>query len=157
MSKKMLVSGPMFEPPETETFSAQPCLKCGEQKSGAHYNLFQIKGGMSSLRAIFQDGVADELNLVAFSTSGVHGTYTTIEEIEHTISKYGPNADFGNEEWPDDFHGYDLTVLIIHPRICCLRYGNIKVQSLEDVSFLKRLRESSVAAFAKIGRVEDGT
>lgn len=87
--------------------------------------------GMKNLRRLFPDAKADDMNFVLFSTSGVHGTYTTIEDIEVEIAK-------GEER-------SDLTTLVLHPRIVCLRYGNVAVQTAEDIEFLKRLRASSAA------------
>jgi hypothetical protein len=139
-----------------ELFRAQECLGCRRRKDGAHYNLFQIVGGVEALREFFgsRGGVADELNFLLCSTSGVHGTYTTIEEIEETARKYGWGRSFPEEDEPDDFSGYRLTVLIAQPRICCLRYGSVELRSDEDVAFLKKLRAGSIEAVQKINAGE---
>lgn len=89
------------------------------------------EAGMGKLRTMFPDAEADDLNFVMFSTSGVHGSYTTIEEIEETLTSQ-----------PDDFEAAHLTVLIVQPRTVCLHYGNIRVE-LSDLPFLKKLRASS--------------
>lgn len=141
-----VLSGPMFESSEGDLY------KSVSGKQGGHYNSFYIKNGkgMAALRAMFEDGEANEYNLVLFSTSGVHGSYTTIEQIEEGLKKYGDEPDFG-DEWPDDWCGNDLTVLIIQPRICTLRHGNAQV-TLADIPFLKKLRASSQREFCKIGQ-----
>lgn len=144
------LSGPMFEPSDSNYFQAQPCLYCRQPKEGAHYNQFQIRGGVPALRSFFPTGKADEMNFVLFSTSGVHGTYTTIEQIEESLTKYGVNPSFDGDDWPDDYRGNELTVLIVQPRICCLRYGTVDV-ALEDIPFLKGLRASSAVEMVKIG------
>ena len=146
------LSRPMFEPSETPLFEAQRCSRCGTRGNGAHYNLFHITGGILSLRCFFESGEANEMNFVLFSTSGVHGSYTTIEEIEASLEKYGDKEPPEGEE-PDDWTGNELTVLIVQPRICCLRYGNIKV-ILEDIPYLKKLRSSSWNAAQKIGATD---
>ncbi len=153
---KVVLGGPMFEPAESETFEAQKCLECRSRKTGAHYNLYHITAGMRSLKEIFPEGEADALNLCLFSTSGIHGTYITIEEIKASLEKYGNSPSFGedDEAWPDDYVGNELTVLIFHPRIVCMRYGNVKVQR-EDIPFLEKLRETSWRAFQSIGREEN--
>jgi hypothetical protein len=143
-----VLSGPMFERDEDEYF------KSVSGKSGAHYNSYYIKPhiGMKMLRELFPDGEANEYNMVLFSTSGVHGTYLTIEEIESGLRKHGDDPQF-NSDWPDDYHGNSLTVLIVHPRICTLRHGNVEV-TLADIPFLKKLRETSHRELAKIGNTE---
>lgn len=127
------LSGPMFEPSETDLW------RSSFRKEGAHYNIFSVNGpesnAMHGLRQMFPEGEANELNFVLFSTSGVHGTYTTIEEAE-------------TEEYPS------VTFLIVHPRIVGMRYGNCEPQTPEDWAFLKKLRETSWAVVQKIGRPE---
>jgi len=141
-----IASGPMFEGREDADF------KSVSGKDGGHYNNYYIKQGreMEVLRRWFPDGKANEYNMVLFSTSGVHGTYTTIEEVERGLRKYGDEPSFESDEWPDDWHGDEVTILIVQPRICTVRHGNVKV-TLADIEFLKELRASSHAELAKIG------
>lgn len=141
-----IFGGPIFEQAEDINF------KSVSGKRGGHYNNFYFKLGraMAILREWFPDGEANEMNLVLFSTSGVHGTYTTIEEIEMGLTKYGNNPSFDAEEWPEDYHGNELTVIILQPRLCTVRHGNATV-TLADIPFLKKLRASSIAEFSKIG------
>ncbi len=129
------LSGPMFEPAKTEIW------KSVHNKDGAHYNNFGCgnENGMAGLRQMFPTGQGNELNFVLFSTSGVHGLYTTIEEVESAVSD------------EDGYKPEKVTFLIVHPRICCLRHGNCIPKTPEDFEFLKRLRETSWAAVAKIG------
>lgn len=91
--------------------------------------------GMEVLRKIFPKGEANSMNICLFSTSGVHGTYTTIEEVE-----------IDSEE-----HGNEVTFLIIKPRAIQMLYGNVIVESQDDINYLKALRESSKRAMAEIG------
>jgi hypothetical protein len=138
-------SGPMFEGAEDEDF------KSIHGKRGGHYNNFAIKPGrgMSALRHFFPDGEADEMNFVLFSTSGIHGSYVTLEEIEASLKKYGVK-DWGDDDGPDDYLHPEVTVLIVQPRICTLRHGNAEF-TIDDVEFLKRLRASSHRAVQTIG------
>lgn len=85
------------------------------------------------LKQLFPDGKADFMNFCLFSTSGVHGTYCTIEDL------------FGNDDRDE------ITVLVIRPRIVHMIYGHIKVEK-SDIDYLKRLRESSHIAIQQIGR-----
>jgi hypothetical protein len=139
------------------SYPALGCPNCKQQKEGAHYNIWVISsGGVEGLRKMFPDAIANEMNFALFSTSGVHGTYTTIEQIEQSIIKYGENPDFVRDEnkpTPDDWSGTRLTVTVYHPRIIGIGYGNVEVK-LDDIPFLKLLRQSSWEAVQKIGRGE---
>lgn len=86
---------------------------------------------MDAIKAMFPDAKADELNFVLFSTSGIHGLYATIEECQA--------------------EGYSVTFLIVHPRLVCLRYGNVLPRNDEEWEFLKALRKSSHEVMSKIG------
>lgn len=153
------VSGPMFEPAMSGVWEAKECLRCRSREGGAHYNQYTCRdaNGMEGLRTMFPDGEANELNFVLFSTSGVHGMYTTIEEAEVAVAR--GNKDEDGEAWEPS-----VTFLIVHPRIVCLRYGNCQPQTPEDFAFLKKLRASSYVAVQGIGAppadpdtAEDGT
>lgn len=147
------LSGPVFEPSVSDLYQASKCSKCGMAKEGAHYNIFpiDISRGMEALRLMFPDGEANEMNFALFSTSGVHGSYATIEQIEASLVKYGPAPVFDEDTYPNDFSPNSLTIQIIQPRLCCLRYGDIQV-GLSDILFLKKLRESSWKSVLSIGR-----
>jgi len=131
-----IFSGPMAEPSESYFW------KSSYDKGGGHYNIFHLNtnDGMGALHNWFPGGKADEFNFVLFSTSGVHGSYTTIEDAELYL-KNPTLENNGND---------NLTFLIIEPRIVCLRYGNAKV-TLDDIEFLKKLRASSWEVITKIG------
>ena len=106
-----------------------------------HYSIQQIKT-FEELKEIFGDEAkANDLNFCLFSTSGVHGTYITIEEIEQS---------FNLDEDNDGYCGTLLTVLVVHSRTVTLKYGNIEVTK-ENIDWLKTLRKSSKEAIAKIG------
>lgn len=130
----MTLSGPIFEP------SKHGPWRSVHGASGGHYNVFACEdwAGMTALRELFPDGEADEMNFVLFSTSGVHGSYTTIEELE-------------TDDSDDDEYDPSLTFLVVQPRLCTLRYGECQPTTTDDFAFLKRLRESSHRAVAVIG------
>ena len=132
----------MFEPAETEYW------KSVSGKDGAHYNNYYCQYdelAMQALRTLFPDDQSvNEMNVVLFSTSGVHGTYATIESIEEDWKR---GAD-ENGEKPQR----RVTFLVIQPRICCMRHGNCIPLTEDDFAFLKRLRELSWAALQMIGR-----
>ena len=90
-------------------------------------NKIETEGAMKTLREIFPDAKADVNNFVLFSTSGVHGSYCTIEDCE-------TKGDVDT-----------VTFLIIKPRIVQTCYGNCRPRTPEDFAFLKKLRETSRA------------
>lgn len=96
-----------------------------------HYSIQQIRS-LADLQAYFPEPKADEMNFCLFSTSGVHGSYCTIEDVE---------ADPELE---------DVTVLVVQPRRVMLAYGNVPVTP-ESAPYLKALRESSRAVVQRIG------
>lgn len=141
--KIQALGGPMFENP-----NSGDCRSI-HGKTGAHYNIYEFHT-LATLRDFFPNGKADPLNFVLFSTSGVHGTYTTLEDIEASLTKYGDDAPAAGDDYPDDYHVPAVTVLIVHPRLVCLRYGVVPV-TLADLPWLKTLRASSWAVCRKIG------
>ena len=143
-----LFGGPMFERDSAE-------VKSVSGKVGAHYNVYAMKS-VAGLKQLFgEEGEANTLNFCLFSTSGVHGSYTTLEQIEASLLKYGEREFSEEEPVPEDYTYPHVTVLVVQPRIVCLRYADIPV-TLEDMPFLKRLRASSWAAVQMIGAASVG-
>lgn len=100
--------------------------------------VYYSKNGWETLQDFFSKRDPDEMNFVLFSTSGVHGSYVTIEEIEAEM-KVG------------EIEIFDLTFLIVQPRILNLHYGNVEIHSQEQIEWLKSLREKSTEVVKKIG------
>ena len=104
----------------------------------SHYSVLGVGAsgkdcGLADLKELFRspEFSIDWKNFVLFSTSGVHGSYTTIEEAEEAPG-----------ETP-------VTFLVIHARRVCLRYGVCYPTTKEDFDFLKALREASFQALLK--------
>lgn len=112
------------------------------RKPGLHYNIFEVPDAeaMKRLRAWFPDAKANELNFVLFSTSGVHGSYATIEEAQTEVL--------------DDDDVRRVTFLVCMPHVVCMHYGNVCHETYDDWKFLKKLRASSWKAVQAIGRQE---
>lgn len=109
----------------------------------AHYSVFSLRDGcdgMDALREIFPDGCANEMNFCLFSTSGVHGTYNTIEEAEAFLS--GTATD----------NSAEITFIVMQPRRVAIYYGVCNPSSFEDIAFLKKLRATSYVAVVQIGQ-----
>jgi hypothetical protein len=114
-------------------FSQGLKMKSITNSTSGHYNIFDAHDdGIEHIKKMFPDAKATELNFILFSTSGAHGTYTTIEEVEKDRE-------------------LSLTFLIIHPRLVTMKYGVLKNLSTEDIQYLKKLRESSKNIIQKIG------
>lgn len=147
----MECSGPMFEPAKHGYWESL------HKKSGGHYNTFglAVDGmtrddlGMDALRELFPEGTADEMNVCLFSTSGVHGTYATIEEEENPDAE---NLEWWEEGHPGEPYRASVTFLILHPRTVTTRHGNCHPKTPEDFAFLKKLRQSSWDVLQQIGR-----
>lgn len=108
----------------------------------AHYSVMRKQpgvDGMDALRGMFPDAKADKMNFVLFSTSGVHGTYNTIEAAERFLKG-------------EDAEGFsEVTFVIVHPRLVAMRYGVCTPENQDDIDYLKRLRASSHESAAGIG------
>ena len=123
-------------------------------KQGGHYNIYAAsadpEASIVALREWFcDDSTVNELNFILFSTSGVHGSYTTIEEIEASMSKYPTEPD--GDDWPDDYCSPEITFLVVQPRLVGMTYGLAKIRNADDVAWVKRVRDLSCKAVAKIG------
>lgn len=114
-----------------------------------------------SIRGIFKkEEDFNRMNFVMFSTSGVHGTYGTLEDAQRRIDGKpcaGCSAQsrcFTNECQED--RNMDITFIIMQPRLVRTLFGNLTVQTQEEVDFLKWCRENSWKAMLTIG-IDPGT
>jgi hypothetical protein len=117
------------------------------RRDSAHYSIMRAANGsntMAMLRDMFPNAKADDLNFVLFSTSGVHGHYGTIEDVETHLTA------------PTEETICNVTFVVVQPRLVALRYGNCTPETKDDIDFLKRLRASSHEVVAKIGEASHG-
>lgn len=105
------------------------------------YEVQEIRS-MRDVKESFPNGVADHLNWLFCSTAGRHGTYKTLDEVESIIR--------GQDEKtrPFDNGKYTATVMIVHPRLCIVKYGEIQV-GLSDLTFLRRLVRTTLEEVTK--------
>lgn len=119
-----------------------------------HYQILSLgPDGGGTVRALFREPGADpELNWLFLSTSGVHGTYTTLDDIEADAARplyEGPADDcppeaLGRYRWRVDADGrFEITVLIVHPRTVTLKYGECEFD-LADIPWLRAAVERTV-------------
>ncbi len=85
-----------------------------------HYSVVELED-MAELREILGDG-ADRLNWLFLSTSGVHGSYTTLNDVF--------DEDGGESE-------HRVTVLVVQPRMVRSFYGHIQITE-DDVPWLRQ-------------------
>lgn len=111
------------------TFEERTMTAMRESRNSA----FVVEGDIQILRDMFPDGKCSWMNFVMFGTSGVHGTYDTLNDIEKLLQ--------GASQ-----HG-DLTVVLVQPRMALFSYGRLFVK-LDDIPFLRQLEESSAKALA---------
>jgi hypothetical protein len=103
-----------------------------EKRDYCAWRLLDETRGLEALKALFPGAQADEMNFVLFSTSGVHGSYQTIEHEQKTP-------------------GTGVTFMVIQPRLVLTRYGVVYPNSEEDFAFLKKLRATSWKAMTEVG------
>ena len=117
------------------------------------FDAYSDDGPIEALKALFPAGEADGMNFCLFSTSGISGSYCPLERVERSAAKYGFESwSWGDEDAPDDWESPWVTFIVVQPRIWGLRGGNVRIESLEDLNWLKRLRQSSWDAVLTIGR-----
>lgn len=91
--------------------------------AGGHYSLTELHD-MTEVKQLLPDPVETdwrwELNWLFVGTSGVHGSYTAIPEVD-------PESPY-------------LTVLIVRPRSASLAFGHVKCEP-EDLEWLQRALE----------------
>lgn len=108
---------------------------------------------MDALKAMFPDGGKgiDLMNFVLFSTSGISGSYCSIEDME-AMWKRGRCEDCDCPEGEPECTDFSITFLIIHPRIKNIKAGNALPRNQEEFDYLKELRQASWDVVHNIGR-----
>lgn len=116
-------------------------MKCIEHKSRdckncGHYSIFALET-LDDVKRIFPDGKCNTLNWFYASTSGVHGSYRTLDDLEK-------EWDDVDEESGKPYR--DITVQILMPRMVAVMYGSIEIENKEDIQWLRNLVQSSLEA-----------
>ena len=115
------------------------------KSDSAHYNVYSLgdteKERWETLRKVFENG-PNEMNLLIGSTSGVHGSYVTLNKLEDPNSEYRQEME---EEGYTIENEEAFTVLLIQPRLCSLMYGTVGIHSPDDFKWLRTIIGQSVA------------
>lgn len=96
----------------------------------SHYEIAKLDG-MEALKECFPDGEADMYNWCFLGQSGVHGSYTKLDDL---------NEDYLDE----DGDPQQITVVVFRPRTVVALYGQVEVKSKEDEQFLRKLAKTTV-------------
>jgi len=100
------------------------------------YKTIEIRT-MQEIRDLFPNGIADERNWIFLSTGGIHGSDNTIIDAEYILRGEDP------DEEPLSNGRTLITVLIVHPATCVLRWGEVQV-NMDDLNYLRKLVRSSI-------------
>ncbi len=100
-------------------------------RRGDRYSVWEVES-VEEVYRLFPGDAADEMNWLFLSTSGVHGSYTTLDELVFEHEDPGQVC-------------ADVTVLVVQPRLARIAYGNVEVTP-EDVPRLRKIVDSTLAA-----------
>ena len=117
--------------------------------SHSHYSVCSLDD-IDDLKRIFPEGKCNTLNWFYLSTSGVHGSYTTLDDIEKgwdIVKKEGWDEEV--DDWPEGYCGRDITVGVLMPRMAKVIYGNIELETRDDIRWLRELLNSSIEAIVE--------
>lgn len=98
--------------------------------------------------SMFGDGLDYELNWLFVGTSGVHGTYRTLDDAEKLLTEGRDREDLSKWElergWDEPQDRVDVTIQIIHPRLVVMRYGELTITTVEQIDWLRDQVEKSI-------------
>jgi hypothetical protein len=114
---------PEIDEIQTSRAIANAIQRRGWDKQHGYYMVKHIPGddGMGTLRAIFDDTTDYTMNWLFLSTSGVHGSYTTLDDVE--VAEDGT---------------FRITALVVKPRIVQAVYGTITAH-VDDIPWLREV------------------
>jgi len=107
------------------------CRSCGKEYSQLQYYKSISGLTMDMIHAIFDDGPDYQLNWLLLSTSGIHGSYLTLDNLEADESLWQ--------------RGYaNITAMVFQPRIVRAIYGEIII-TRDDIDYLRSIVTKSIA------------
>jgi hypothetical protein len=106
-----------------------------------YYKAIKLRGTTvkEALRPIFGEGTDYTLNWLFLSTSGVHGTYTTLDKN----LAWDERQNVIPHPWPRE-----VTCLVVHPRTCTLRWGELQYDE-DDETWLREVVGKTLAGVAE--------
>lgn len=129
----------------------EPLWKQVDSTSG-YYSVQWLRDpsrGMEALRQLFPECRCDAMNLILLGTSGVHGSYTTLDDLQAQLESRRwidprPVPVDETEDLPE------ITFVVVKPRTVMLYYGNVRVEHLGDIAWLRDLASTTPGAVAAI-------
>ena len=107
------------------------------------YQVIELRR-MAEVRQIFGENGEDvnHLNWCFVATAGNHGTTTTLDEVEAILQGTSPDMGKakGGKWW--------VTILIVHPRLVVMKYGEIEVTK-DDIDYLRILVRKTLEEIPK--------
>lgn len=99
----------------------------------SYYKVFQLSKIMNTSTELIawceREQAPNSLNVFLPSTSGVHGSYCSLDDIE--------------KNWGEEDYTPELTVMLIKPRIVQVAYGTVRVTK-EDIPKLREIMAQSL-------------
>lgn len=118
------------------------------KQPGTHYTCNAIHGDAME---ILRDLEPNDINWVFLSTSGVHGSYKSLDDCELLWTdpdRYRKESFMEQgEPLPD---AEEVTVLIVLPRMVTTMYGEAVIRGLDDVALLRERVEQTFAGIAEL-------
>jgi hypothetical protein len=123
--------------------------------AGRHYTVNGIADG-GDMMPLLREFVPDELNWIFLATSGIHGSYASLDSAEANLDMFESDTDAYREDSCLDecdpmpaVWSYDITALIVKPRMVTTIYGNAILRSREDIALLRLRVEQTMAGVVK--------
>jgi len=96
---------------------------------------------LRELKKVFPDGYDKNLNWLFVGMSPLYGSKLSLDEIEEVIN--------GESEYSESVNGrYYASVLVVHPRLNVVKYGEILVGA-EDIEWLRQVVRSTLEAVSE--------
>ena len=102
--------------------------------SGGHYSMYRVNS-VAALRELLGNGATVDwtLNWLFLSSSGVHGSYETLDEAAEYLAEGEDSS---------------ITVLLVQPRRVQVYYGHVPVRA-DDIPWLREMVRKTLAGVAK--------
>lgn len=123
---------------------------------GGHYSIMALgdEDGMAKLREIFDGDVDYTMNWLVCSTSGIHGSYETLDQMfskDREMHLREEDCADGCFDARGNYVRDVITVLVVQPRIVRTWYGSIWI-TRDDVAWLRDVVAKSLKGIARTQR-----
>jgi hypothetical protein len=105
---------------------------------------------INKLKELFNETTEMELNWLFLGTSGIHSWYGTLDQCEEDLKHIGEKDEDG-----EIITGTTITLLIVHPRVCCIQYGELIIRAQEDIDFLRKYVTKTIKCLTESSQYEN--